>query len=76
MNKTDGLNAIKPLKTPQAISRKLIATMDIETVEFNGIQYPICLTFSYYLKNQLITIIEVIDSNLFENDPDSALKFL
>jgi hypothetical protein len=76
VNKTDGLNLIKPLKIPQVINRKLIATMDIETVEFNGIQYPICLTFAYYLNNQLITIVELIDYNLFLNNQERAIKIL
>jgi DNA polymerase type B, organellar and viral len=76
VNKIDGLNLIKPLKIPQVINRKLIATMDIETVEFNGIQYPICLTFAYYLNNQLITIVELIDYNLFLNNQERAIKIL
>src|SRR6266581_3485569 len=54
------LHLIKPLKTSKNINKKLIATIDLETIELKNTQIPISISFSYFLNNQLITIFELI----------------
>lgn len=70
------LKLIKPLKTPQNIKKILIATIDIETIEFNSTQLPISISFSYILNNELFTIFKLIDYNLLLKNPNEAVKLL
>jgi hypothetical protein len=74
--KQDNKNLIKPLKTPKTLNKELIATIDVETIDLNNNQFPISLSFSYYLNNQLITIFELIDYNLFLTNPEEGVKNL
>jgi len=70
------LHLIKPLKTSKNINKKLIATIDLETIELKNTQIPISISFSYFLNNQLITIFELIDYNLLLENPEEAIKSL
>jgi hypothetical protein len=54
----------------------LIATIDLETIEFNNNQIPISISFSYYSNEELITIFELIDYHLFLINPDQGIKTL
>jgi len=70
------LNLIKPLKIPKNINKLLIATIDLETIELNGIQTPISISFSYFFNEELITIFELIDYKLLLGNPEQAVKLL
>jgi DNA polymerase type B, organellar and viral len=70
------LNLIKPLKTAKNINKLLIATIDLETIELNGIQTPISISFSYFLNGELITIFELIDYKLLLENSEQAVKLL
>nr|YP_010192429.1 hypothetical protein LK379_mgp23 [Amanita sinensis]QZN08166.1 hypothetical protein [Amanita sinensis] len=50
--------------------------MDLETIEFNGNQIPISISFSYLANNEVITIFELIDYNLLLNNPNETVKSL
>jgi hypothetical protein len=62
------LDSIKPLKQPslfKEFKKKLICTMDIETIDLNNQQYPIAISFSYYNENnELINIFKLINYKL------------
>lgn len=75
-NRNKDLNIIKPLKIPKNINKVLIATIDLETIKFNNTQLPISISFSYFLKGEIITIFELIDYNLLIKDSNVALKSL
>jgi len=70
------LNTIKPLKTPQSVYKISIATIDIETIQFNNIQIPISISFSYNINDKIFTIFKLIDYNLLLKDSDKAIKLL
>nr|YP_009710712.1 hypothetical protein [Amanita phalloides]QFZ98661.1 hypothetical protein [Amanita phalloides] len=50
-NKIKNINLIKPLKEPKIVNKSLIATIDLETIEFNGNQLPISISFSYFVNS-------------------------
>jgi len=75
-NKNTNLNTIKPLKTPQSVYKISIATIDIETIQFNNIQIPISISFSYNINDKIFTIFKLIDYNLLLKDSDKAIKLL
>jgi DNA polymerase type B, organellar and viral len=75
-NKNTNLNLIKPLKTPQSISKLSIGAIDIETIEFNNNQLPISISFSYNKNNQIFTIFKLIDYDLLKTDSNQAVKLL
>jgi DNA polymerase type B, organellar and viral len=75
-NKNTNLNTIKPLKIPQSVHKMSITTIDIETIEFNNIQIPIAISFSYNINEKIFTIFKLIDYNLLLKDSDKAIKLL
>ena len=75
-NKNRNLNVIKPLKTPQTVNKIKIGAIDIETIEFNNIQLPISISFSYNINDKIFTIFKLIDYNLLLKDSDKAVKLL
>lgn len=76
VNKNKDLYSIKPLKTLQIVNKLLIATLDLETIELNGIQIPISISFSCIFKGEILTIFELIDHNLLLTNPEEAIKAL
>jgi len=70
------LHLIKPLKVSKTLKKMLIATIDLETIQFNKNQIPISISFSYILNDQLTTIFELIDYKLLLENPDEAIKAL
>nr|YP_009715293.1 hypothetical protein [Russula subnigricans]QGK88099.1 hypothetical protein [Russula subnigricans] len=75
-NTNINLNVIKPLKKPKNINKITIATIDIETIEFNNYQLPISISFSYIFNNEMFTIFKLIDYNLLLKNPNQAVKLL
>lgn len=75
-NKNRNLNVIKPLKSPQTVNKMKIGAVDIETIEFNNIQIPVAITFSYNINNKIFTMFKLINYNLLLNDSDKAVKLL
>jgi hypothetical protein len=69
-------NSIKPLPQPKILIRGEIATLDLETIEFNGNQLPISISFSYISDCEIITIFELIDYKLLLKSSDEAVKLL
>jgi len=69
-------NVIKPLKTPQTVHKMKIGAIDIETIEFNSIQIPIAISFSYNINEKIFTILKLIDYKLLLKDSDKAIKLL
>jgi len=70
------MNVIKPLKTPQTVHKMKIGAIDIETIEFNYIQIPVAITFSYNINKKIFTIFKLINSDLLLKDSDKAVKLL
>jgi hypothetical protein len=70
------MNVIKPLKTPQTVQNMKIGAIDIETIEFNNIQIPVAITFSYNINKKIFTIFKLINSDLLLKDSDKAVKLL
>jgi hypothetical protein len=64
------------LKTIKNINKLLIATLDLETIELNGNQIPISISFSYIFNDEIITIFELIDHKLLLINPKEAVKLL
>lgn len=62
------------MKFPKNINKLLIATIDLETIEFNNNQIPISISFSYILNGKLITIFELINYNMLLENPEQAVK--
>lgn len=75
-NKNTNLNVIKPLKTPQSVHKMKIGAIDIETIDFNGNQIPISISFSYNVNDKTFTIFKLIDSDLLIIDSNKAVKLL
>lgn len=67
---------IKPLKTSKNVNKTSIATIDLETIQLNNKQIPISISFSYILKDEIITLFELIDHNLILENSDTAVKSL
>ena len=76
INGNKNLYLIKPLKTIKNINKLLIATLDLETIELNGNQIPISISFSYIFNDEIITIFELIDHKLLLINPKEAVKLL
>jgi hypothetical protein len=53
-----------------------IGAIDIETIEFNSIQIPIAISFSYNINEKIFTILKLIDYKLLLKDSDKAIKLL
>jgi hypothetical protein len=53
-----------------------IGAIDIETIEFNYVQIPVAITFSYNINNQIFTIFKLINYDLLLKDSDKAVKLL
>ena len=70
------MNVIKPLKTPQTVHKMKIGAIDIETIEFNYIQIPVAITFSYNINNEIFTLFKLINYDLLLKDSDKAVKLL
>lgn len=75
-NKNTNLNFIKPLKTPHSLHKMKIAAIDIETIDFNGNQLPISISFSYNMNDKIFTIFKLIDYDLLIINSDRAVKIL
>ena len=75
-NKNTNLKLIKPLKTPQSVHKMKIGAIDIETIDFNGNQLPISISFSYNAHDKIFTIFKLIDSDLLIIDSNKAVKLL
>lgn len=73
---SQNMNVIKPLKTPQTVNKMKIGAIDIETIEFNNIQTPVAITFSYNVNNEIFTLFKLIDHGLLLKDSNKAVKLL
>nr|YP_010462017.1 DNA polymerase [Hericium erinaceus]UUF93971.1 DNA polymerase [Hericium erinaceus] len=58
--------AFKPIikKNNRIIKPSLFGSMDLETIDFNGYQIPIAISFCYSKYNKIYTIFKIIDHNL------------
>lgn len=72
--KTKDKKIIAHLKTPKTIQPKKIYTMDIETININGIQTPIANSFAYKSDQNINTIFKLIDINKLKVNPTLAVS--
>nr|YP_010759074.1 DNA polymerase [Hericium alpestre]WEX31988.1 DNA polymerase [Hericium alpestre] len=58
--------SFKPIikKNNRIIKPSLFGSMDLETIDFNGYQIPIAISFCYSKYNKIYTIFKLIDHNL------------
>lgn len=65
---------IYPLKRGGELVKAVICTLDIETIEWNNVQIPICITFAYNKLQGIKTVIVMIDHKLLLVDENKAIK--
>jgi hypothetical protein len=53
-----------------------VGSIDLETINLKNKQVPISICFSYYSKDEIITIFELINYNLLTKNPEEAVKLL
>jgi len=75
-NELDSNYKMCPLNEKETLKGNRICTMDIETIDINGNQTPIAISFAYTLRAKIKTIFNLIDPQLLIKNPDEAVNHL
>ena len=68
----DSITPLTPLN-PDENKKEIISTMDIETMNYKGLQIPVCISIAYNFNEKKLFLI---DSKLLKTDSDEAINKL
>lgn len=76
MSDPDDKWAIKPLSSSGKSASRKMCTMDVETMQFDGLQKPVAISFSYKVRNKIYSFVTLIDKELVKIDREAAIRKL
>ena len=68
----ENITPLTPLD-PKHNKKEIISTMDIETMNYKGLQIPVCISIAYNFNEKKLFLI---DSKLLKTDLDEAINKL